>query len=237
MTIQAIVVDDERYSREELVYLLSMFKEIKIVGEADSAESAFPLVAKLEPDVVFVDIEMVGMNGLEFANIIKKFQRPPFIVFATAFPNYAVEAFHANAIDYLLKPFDEMRITETVNRIIQQLEPVKSKNPFKLAVQEADRILYIDPATILFIARSHKDTIIRTKTGEFTSKHTLKELEEKLSGYQFYRTHKSFLVNVHHICEVSSWNQSMYNIKVTGLPDQIPLSRNYVKELRELLEI
>ena len=237
MTIQAIVVDDERYSREELVYLLSKFKEIKIVGEADTAETALPLVAKLEPDVVFVDIEMVGMNGLEFANIIKKFQRPPYIVFATAFPDYAVEAFQANAIDYLLKPFDEMRITETVKRIIQQLEPIKPKSPFKLAVQEADRILYIEPASILYIARNHKETIIRTNAGEFTSKHSLKELEEKLSSYHFYRTHKSFLVNVHHICEVSAWNQSTYNIKVTGIPDQVPLSRNYIKELRELLEI
>ena len=238
MILKTVIIDDERFSREELAYLLSKYKEIEVIEEADCAETGLSIVAKTEPDIVFVDIEMTGLNGLEFAKITSRLKKPPIIVFATAFPNYAVDAFSINAIDYLLKPFEEKRLKETINRIILLLKPTLTHHSvLKLAVHEADRIRYIDPTCILYASRNDRVTIIRTSTGEYTSKYTLKELEEKLHGYHFYRTHKSFLVNVGKISEVSAWNSSIYHVRLSGIPEQIPLSRNYVKELRELLEI
>ncbi|MEK3980438.1 LytTR family DNA-binding domain-containing protein [Psychrobacillus sp. FSL K6-2836] len=238
MTYKTIIIDDERFSREELSFLLSTYKEIEIIAEADSAESGLILVAKNEPDIVFVDIEMTGMNGIDFAKITKQMKKSPIIIFATAFPNYALDAFETNAFDYLLKPFEKKRLDETIARIHLATKP--SVSPFvtlKLAVHEDDRIIYIEPNSILYISRNDRDTVIRTAKREFTSKYTLKELEEKLTGHHFFRTHKSFLVNIHQIVEVSTWSSSIYHVRVNGISEQIPLSRNYVKELRELLEM
>lgn len=238
MTYKTIIIDDERFSREELAFLLSTYKEIEIIAEADSAESGLILVAKNEPDIVFVDIEMTGMNGIEFARITKQMKNPPLIIFATAFPNYALDAFETNAFDYLLKPFEEKRLEETMARIYTATKlTVSLPLTLKLAVHEEDRIIYIEPNSILYIYRNDRDTVIRTAKREFTSKYTLKELEEKLTGHHFFRTHKSFLVNIHQIVEVSTWSSSIYHVHVNGVADQIPLSRNYVKALRELLEI
>ncbi|WP_144511750.1 LytTR family DNA-binding domain-containing protein [Bacillus sp. FJAT-22090] len=238
MTLKVVIIDDERFSREELSYLLSKHRDIEIIGEADSSEKGLTLVAKKEPDIVFVDIEMTGLNGIEFAKIASKLKKPPIIIFATAFPNYAIEAFSANATDYLLKPFDPRRIDETINRIKELSKPEHSRPTIlKLAVHENERIIYIEPSSVLFVYRNERDTIIRTSKNEYTSRYTLKELEEKLSDYNFYRTHKSFLVNIEQIAEVSAWSPSIYQIKLNGVSEQIPLSRNYVKDLRELLEI
>lgn len=238
MTYKTIIIDDERFSREELAFLLSTYKEIEIIAEADSAEGGLLLVAKYEPDVVFVDIEMTGMNGIEFARITKQMKKPPIIIFATAFPNYALDAFETNAFDYLLKPFEEKRLKETMTRIHSTTKTSVSPSVIlKLAVHEDDRIIYIEPSSILYISRNDRETVIRTAKREFTSKYTLKELEEKLTNHHFFRTHKSFLVNVHQIVEVSTWSSSIYHVRVNGISEQIPLSRNYVKELRELLEM
>lgn len=237
-TLKTILIDDERFSREELAYLLSSYDEIEIIGEADSAETGLTLVAKKEPDVVFVDIEMTGLNGIEFAKITSQLKKPPIIVFATAFPNYAVEAFSANATDYILKPFEEKRLSETIDRIsLLVKKEIQPPNVLKLAVHIDDRIIYIEPDSILYASRNDRDTVIRTVKGNYTSKYTLKELEGKLVGYRFYRTHKSFLVNIHQITEVSAWSTSIYQIRLNGIAEQIPLSRNYVKELRVLLEM
>lgn len=238
MTYKTIIIDDERFSREELAFLLSTYKEIEIIAEADSAESGLMLVVKNEPDIVFVDIEMTGMNGIEFARITKQMKKPPMIIFATAFPNYALDAFETNAFDYLLKPFEKKRLDETMARIHSSTKPsVAHSLTLKLAVHEDDRIIYIEPNSILYISRNDRDTVIRTAIREFTSKYTLKELEEKLTGHHFFRTHKSFLVNIHQIVEVSAWSSSIYHVRVNGISEQIPLSRNYIKELRELLEM
>lgn len=238
MTYKTIIIDDERFSREELAFLLSTYKEIEIIAEADSAESGLMIVAKDEPDIVFVDIEMTGMNGIDFAKITKQMKKPPIIIFATAFPNYALDAFETNAFDYLLKPFEKKRLDETMARIHSAIKPSASPSvKLKLAVHEDDRIIYIEPNSILYISRNDRDTVIRTSKSEFISKYTLKELEEKLIGHHFFRTHKSFLVNIHQIIEVSTWSSSIYHVRVNGISEQIPLSRNYVKELRELLEM
>lgn len=238
MTYKTIIIDDERYSREELAFLLSSYKEIEIIGEADSAETGLKIVAKDEPDIVFVDIEMTGLNGIEFAKITSQMKKPPIIIFATAFPNYALDAFNANATDYLLKPFEEKRLKETIDRIKSLTkQPIQPQTTLRLAVHVDERIIYIEPSSILYVSRNDRDTVIRTLKGEFISKHTLKELEEKLTGHHFFRTHKSFLVNTHQIIEVSTWSSSIYHVRVNGISEQIPLSRNYVKELRDILEM
>ena len=122
-TIRTLIVDDERYAREELTYLLEQFPDVKLVGEAESGEVAILKALQLQPDVVFLDIEMPKMNGLEAAKALVELKKVPLIVFATAYPEFAAEAFRINAVDYLLKPYDEEQLKQTIDRIEKRLYP------------------------------------------------------------------------------------------------------------------
>ncbi|PPA70630.1 LytR/AlgR family response regulator transcription factor [Jeotgalibacillus proteolyticus] len=240
MELRTIVVDDEPFSRQELVHLLKEHENINVAAEANSAEKALELILREEPDAVFLDIEMTGMSGVELAETLQKLKKPPSIIFATAYPDYAVKAFRLEAVDYLLKPFDEVQVAQTVNRLIQRFSlPEKNAGAVtgRLAVQSGDRILYLEPGSILYIYKEGRDTFIVTEKEKYPSKIALKELEGKLKGYSFFRVHKGYLVNMEKVEELVSWSPSVFQLKLTNSKDQIPVSRNYVKELREALEL
>ena len=122
-TIRTLIVDDERYAREELTYLLGKFPDVQVVGEAESGEAAILKALQLQPDVVFLDVEMPKMNGMEVAKSLVEFKKVPLIIFATAYPQFAAEAFRINAIDYLLKPYDEEQLKQTIGRIEKDVYP------------------------------------------------------------------------------------------------------------------
>lgn len=120
--IRTIIVDDEKYGREELHYLLRVFPNIVIVGEAQSGTEAIAKVMELQPDLLFLDIEMPEMNGKDVATIIKQMKQPPYIVFATAYPQFAVDAFQLQAKGYLVKPIDEVQLAETISQVEDALD-------------------------------------------------------------------------------------------------------------------
>lgn len=241
-TIKTIVIDDEPYSRAELIHLLNAYPAIEIIGEAESGKEGLEKSLMLEPNVVFVDINMGEMSGMEMVQLLKKVRKPPQIVFATAYPDYAAKAFRYNAIDYLLKPFSEEDLAETMERIMtcfdqEEGTSVNETLPSKLAIELDDSILYVSPKEILFCCRFDRETLIFTRDEKYQSKITLKDLEEKLQVYSFFRTHKSFLVNLKKVEKLVPWFNGAYQVKVTGYEKEIPVSRNYVKRLRELLEL
>ena len=219
-----------------------MDKQIEIIGEAPSGEKGLELIITKEPDVVFVDIEMPQMSGVELAEALKKLKKVPLIIFATANPEYAAKAFRLNALDYLLKPFDEEQVTETINRIKAHLQSVEKKEKVvspiaKLAVEDEGRIVYLSPREITYIFREDRETNICTKDNQYSARTPMKEIEEKLKGYPFFRTHKSYLVNLDKVEQLIPWFNGAYQVKVEGKKDEIPVSRNYVKALREHLEL
>ncbi|MBD7907463.1 LytR/AlgR family response regulator transcription factor [Sporosarcina gallistercoris] len=239
-SIRALVVDDERYAREELIFLLSRHPRVEIVGEADSGDTAIMQAIRLQPEVVFLDVEMPKMNGIEVAAVLKELKNPPQIVFATAYPQFAADAFRVNAIDYLLKPYEEDQLAQTLNRIKVQdaLETTpESSHPLgKLAIEREGEIVYLPISSILYICREGSLTRIVTKTGEHEVKLTLKELETRLSPFSFYRIHKSYLVNLLHVTRLSPWFNGAYQLEIDGYPEKLSVSRNYVKGLRAKLE-
>lgn len=241
MRMRVMVVDDEPLSREELKHLLCVYEQIEIIGEADCGESALEKVVTLQPDVVFLDIEMAEMSGLSLAKMLQRLKQPPSIVFATAYPNYAVEAFRYEAVDYLLKPFDEVQVGETVLRLVRKFEkerPASSEDTVrKLAIEEEDGIVYVSPHDILYCCREIKDTLIVTKQKKYYTKVPLKELEQKLKGNLFFRPHKSYLVNVEKVEQLTPWFNGAYQLTLAGTDEKIPVSRNYVKALRQRLEL
>ncbi|WP_332692536.1 LytR/AlgR family response regulator transcription factor [Halalkalibacter lacteus] len=241
-SITTVIIDDELHSRDELIFLLSRYKEIEIVGEADSGEKGLEIVMRKEPDVVFVDIEMPRMSGLELAKSLQNMKNVPLIIFATAYVDYAAKAFRVQALDYLVKPFDEEQLQETMERIKERLVTTDKSEEIttgiaKLAVEDEGRIVYLSPIDITYLFREDRETIICTKERKFSSRTPIKDLEGKLSGYPFFRTHKSYLVNLNKVEELIPWFNGAYQVKVVGQKEEIPVSRNYVKSLRERLEL
>ncbi|UFT98196.1 LytTR family DNA-binding domain-containing protein [Radiobacillus kanasensis] len=238
--IKVLIVDDERYSREELSHLLSTYTTIRIVGEADSGDQCITKALELQPDVIFLDIEMPKRNGMDTANMLKELKKTPLIVFATAYPNFAVEAFRQEAVDYLVKPFDPQELDETVHRLERYLLTDREENagptPFKLAI-EGEEIIYINPNDILFIYRDNRVTKIALTGEEFETKTPLKELEARLKEYSFFRTHKSYLVNLNHVSRLIPWFNGAYHLEMEGTKEMLSVSRNYVKALRAELEL
>lgn len=241
--ISVILIEDEPYSRAELRHLLSSEERIEIVAEADSGEKGLEMIIAHEPDVIFVDINMPQMTGIELIQIIQKMRKRPLVVFATAYPDYAAKAFRLNAIDYLLKPFDEDQLKETLERIDSALtnNDLSKEDGYmkfgKLGVEEDGKIVYILPTDIHYLYREDRETIIRAKNGKYICKLPLKELEQKLKDFPFFRTHKSYLVNLNAIVELIPWFNGAFVLKIDGVKEKVPVSRNYVKALRKKLEL
>jgi two-component system response regulator LytT len=241
-SITALIVDDERYSRDELKHLLGEYVSISIVGEADSGESAILNAVKLQPDVVFLDVEMPKINGMETAKSLRELRKVPLIVFATAYPQFAAEAFRYEAIDYLLKPYDEDQLKQTITRIQKLIDsPSEKKEALKpigkLAVESDGEIFYLEPKDIIYMYREEKVSKVVTKLGEYEMKTPLKDLEARLSTYSFFRIHKGYLVNLDYVTRLTPWFNGAYQLEVTGRNEKLSVSRNYVKALRTWLEL
>ncbi|WP_251550810.1 LytR/AlgR family response regulator transcription factor [Neobacillus muris] len=239
--IRTLIVDDEPYSRDELKHLLRAFPFIQIVDEAETGEAAIVKALHLQPDVVFLDIEMPRINGMEAAKAFSELKKVPLVVFTTAYPQFAVEAFRFNAIDYLLKPYDEEQLQDTIHRIEKKFsslfDPENERPAGKLAVESDREIYYLEPKDIFYIVRDDKLTKLITKTGEYETKTPLKDLESRLTGYGFFRIHKSFLVNLEYVTRLTPWFNGAYQLQIQGRKEMLSVSRNYVKALRTRLEI
>lgn len=235
--LKVYIVDDEPLARDELRYLLLRSKLVEITGEAASFEEALEQISAYQPDLVFVDIEMTDQNGLQLAKRLQELNPIPSIVFATAYDEFALQAFDLGASDYILKPFDEKRIQQTIEKIILQKTKRNhaiSTNPKRIAVSLEGRILLIDCESILYMTSADGKCTIFTDNQAYTISETLTMLEKKLSGSMFLRVHRSYLVNVEHISEIEPWFNSTYNITMkNGV--KVPVSRTYVKDLKELI--
>lgn len=255
MSIRVMVAEDERLAREELVYLLEQEDEIEILPQANNGRELLLYIEQYEPDVIFVDIQMPEISGLQAARMLSSRKNPPMIVFTTAHEDYAVEAFGLNALDYLLKPYDHLRLKETMSRIrsrmLSKTNPDESLSPkvpngrmhgtasrfTKLVIDDGSRKILIDPGAILYAERDERSVHIHTTDQKYTTKITLQQLEERLNEYSFFRPHRSYLVNLNMILELVPWFNGAYNVILKDKQrTQIPVSRSSVKDLLDLLE-
>ncbi|MGE7780476.1 LytR/AlgR family response regulator transcription factor [Peribacillus sp. NPDC097264] len=239
--IRTLVIDDERYSREELIHLLKQYPSIDIIGEGESGEQAIVLAMQLQPDVIFLDVEMPLMNGMEAAKALQELKNVPRIVFATAYPQFGVEAFRVDAVDYLLKPYDDDQLAETISRLeklfLQKEENRPVKSAGRLAVEVEGEILYIHPHDILYISREEKVSKIVTVDHEYEVKTTMKELEERLHEFPFFRIHKSYLVHLNYVLRLTPWFNGAYQLELKGRDEMLSVSRTYAKAFRAALEL
>lgn len=248
--LKALVVDDEKPARDELNYLLSFEEGISVVGEADSGPTAIQMAASLQPNIVFLDVEMRGLNGLETAKVLRAVVPGALIVFATAYDEYAVKAFEVGAVDYILKPFESDRISAAVLRLKSYLpqewaqaaarvDAVITGSKIvvqKLPVEKNGKIMLVNYNDILYAYARLGTAAAVTADGEYSFHGTLAEMEERLRGANLVRVHKSYIVNMDKVQEVIPWFKGTYWLKVEGLPDtEIPVSKNQIKEVKDIL--
>ena len=251
-TITSVIADDEILARNELAFLLRDFPEIEVVGMAANGIEAVGMVETLEPDLVFLDVQMPGLDGLGVIQQLRDRDIPlPHFVLATAFDQYAIDAFRLDALDYLLKPIEKDRLAETISRarrIMQDREKAAPLEAFaprasiqrsKILVRSAGRSYIVDAQDIVYATIDDGLITIVTSALEGESNYrTIEDLQSNLDPETFWRVHRSFLVNIHRIKEVIPWFKSSYQIRMDDKKQtEIPVSRVQTKRLRSLLKL
>jgi two-component system response regulator LytT len=266
MALRVVIVDDEPLARQELQYLLEAAGGVDVVGVGSNGIEAVELIKAQRPDVVFLDVQMPGLDGFGvLKKLLEKKTRMPQVVFATAYDRYAVRAFEVNAVDYLLKPFDRSRVGQTLEKararmpgtdgageagtaakldalirlVGEAAQPVAKAPTSKVVVRAQNRLLLVDQKEICFAAIEDGAISITTPAVEGQSNcRTLEELQEQLDPEAFWRAHRSFVVNIQHIREVVPWFKSSYQLRMDDPKrTEIPVSRNQTKRLRELFNL
>lgn len=247
--LKAIVVDDETPARDELSYLLSHEPDLEVVGQADSGTAAIALAAELKPHVVFMDIAMRGMNGLEAAGVIRKILPNAIVIFATAYDHYAVQAFEIGAVDYVLKPFEEERIHTAVERLktyrpaewqaagqrIDAALDAQKVTIHKLPVERNGKIVLVNYDDIIYVTTDPGQVKVVACDADYSYTGTLADIEQRTDGTKLIRVHKSYLVNLDKVKEVIPWFKGTYWLKmdhVSGI--EIPVSKSKIKLVKDL---
>jgi two-component system, LytTR family, response regulator len=251
--LSVVVVDDEQLARDELCFMLEGLDSISIVGRAGNGQEAIGLIEQLQPDVVFLDVQMPGLTGFEVARHVRKTSSQ--IVFVTAYDQHALEAFEVDAVDYLLKPVDLTRLTEAVDRArrrvsaerplndrlerIAQLVAERKSRREQLAIKIGERFLLVQADDIIYASLT--DDSINIVTGQvagISNFRTLDELHARLDPDVFWRVHRSHLVNINKIKEIVPWFSRNYILRMRDAKaTEIPVSRTQTKRLREYLKL
>jgi two-component system, LytTR family, response regulator LytT len=263
MPLTALIIDDEALARQELQYLLERAGGVDVLAQGTNGIEAVELIRTHRPDVVFLDVQMPGLDG--FAVLKKLLDRKmplPQVVFATAFDQYAVRAFEVNAVDYLLKPFDRKRVLQTIEKaharmtapaesasdakldallklMGEQAAPAPKSNSGKIVVRAQNRLLLVDQRDICFASIEDGAISVVTPTVEGHSNcRTLEELLDQLDPEAFWRAHRSYVVNIQHIREVVPWFKSSYQLRMNDpRKTEIPVSRSQTKRLKDLFNL
>lgn len=255
-TVSTLIVDDEQLARDELSFLLKDFPEIEILDAASNGLEATQMIEQLEPDLVFIDVQMPGLDGLA---VIRQMREKggllPHFVLTTAFDTYAIEGFRLQALDYLLKPIEKDRLVETIGRarrMVEERQTVQDRSTpdatsafkqnlqrSKLLVKANNRNLIVDAQDMIYATID--DGLITVVTTQFEGQsnyRTIEELQSNLDPNLFWRVHRSFLVNINKIREVIPWFKSSFQLKMDDKKQtEIPVSRIQTKRLRSLLKI
>ena len=241
MKLNAVIIDDEKDAIETLEIIINEFCEnITLVGKADNVNDAINIVSSTSPDIVFLDIEMPEMSGFDLLKLLpsEKFST----IFVTAYNKYAVDAFRANAIDYLLKPINVNDLNSAVSKVIKlngEVKPIdvnsiikQINNNTKLQVASIDGIEYIDIKDIILISADKSYAIIHLEDRTIISSRNLKFYEEKINNSHFYRAHNSYYINLNHVIKYSYKDGARIQLS-SG--QEIPISRSKRHEFQQIM--
>jgi two-component system response regulator LytT len=249
--ISTLLVEDEELALSELSHLLKDFPDIEVIGTAPNGLRAVEMIESLEPDLVFLDVQMPGLDGMGVLRKLRDKGIPlPYFILSTAFDQYAVEAFQLEALDYLLKPVERDRLAQTIERARRVVEerqraaeaaPPPRTGPIrnKILVRHGSRSLIVDASDIIFVTIDEGVITVHTNELEGHSNYrTIDEMQTDLDPDRFWRVHRSYLVNIDRIREVVPWFKSSFQIKMDDKKQTlVPVSRVQTKRLRHLLKM
>ena len=253
-TISTVVVDDEVLASDELAFLLRDFPEIEVTARGSNGLEAVDLILKLEPELVFLDVNMPGLDGLGVVRRLREMEvEPPHFIFVTAYDQYAVEAFRLEAMDYLLKPVERGRLAETIERARRAIQEKRSPEPApaaskaappaaprtKLLVRANSRNFIVDANDVIYATIDDGlITLVTTNLEGHSNYRTIEDLQANLDREMFWRVHRSYLVNINRIKEVVPWFKSSYQLRMDDKKHtEVPVSRVQTRRLRELFKL
>jgi two-component system response regulator LytT len=233
--LKALVVDDEAPARSELRYLLGECGGVEVVGEASNAVEALQLIKAIPYDVIFLDIQMPGLTGVQLAEVLAGLTQPPSIIFVTAHGEHAVKAFEVRATDYLVKPVELDRLKQALTRI----EPIAEQAPARverIPVEKAGKKLLVNVVDILYVMAKDDYSYLYTAADRYLSTISLAQLETKLEPVGFFRIHRRYLVNLSRVKEVVPMYGGTLLLTLSDeASTQIPVSRRRVPALKKAL--
>jgi two-component system response regulator LytT len=263
--LRAVLVDDEQLARDELAYLLGRVGGIEIIGQAGNGVDALTTIGRLQPDVVFLDVQMPGLTGFEVARRMLSSDAASHIIFVTAYDQHAIEAFEVNAVDYLLKPVEPSRLEMALDRArrrmssdravareevaagftsadlekIVQLVSERQQRRERLAIRVGERFVLVQAEEIIYASLIDEAiTVVTTQHIGVSNYRTLDELQERLDATVFWRVHRSHLVNINKIKEIVPWFSRNYILRMKDQKStEIPVSRMQTRRLREYLKL
>ncbi|MEF3244569.1 MAG: LytTR family DNA-binding domain-containing protein [Caldisericaceae bacterium] len=236
MDIRAIIVDDEEPAREEIKNALQHFPEIKVIGVFDDVINAFNFISNNVVDVIFLDINMPGISGIKFVSQSKEIENFPYVVFVTAYAEYAVDAFEIGALDYILKPVDEARLAKTVIKLRGFLNSrTTTRENFIIGVSNGELIPVKLKDIDYFFVEKNKLFFKKGKDVFYVKGISLQEVEDRLKDFGFFRINKEYVINLSKISKVIPWFKGKYIIEIQN-GDKLPLSPHRQKYFRDILK-
>ena len=245
---KVVIIDDEPLARSLVVEYLQQHSSIEIAAECNDGFQGFKAIMQHKPDLIFLDIQMPKINGFEMLELLDS---TPSVIFTTAFDEYAIKAFEANAIDYLLKPFskdrfdlaiqkwNEKKNTTSSNKNIQALLENTTKQPdekSRIVVKNGSDIRIVPMADVMYIEAYDDYVKIFTKDTYFLKKKTMNYYEQVLDSSQFFRTHRSFIINLQELTKIEPLEKNTYVVLLKN-GKRIPLSRTGYSKLKETLGV
>lgn len=242
---KALIIDDEMLARKLVREFLTKHPEIEIVGECADGFEGIKLINELNPDVIFLDIQMPKITGFEMLELIPN---PPHVIFTTAFDEYAIKAFDANAIDYLLKPFSKERFDHACAKFLDKKKDQpeistlleakhSSENPInRIVIKEGSEIIILLLEDISHLEAYDDYVKIHHKTKVYLKKQTMNHFENVLNSKHFVRIHRSYIININKLTGIESHEKNSYTAILTN-GKAVPISRNSYSQLKEILGV
>lgn len=247
--MKAIIVEDEFPAREELKYFINNFSKIDIINEFDNGLDVLKFIQSNEIDIIFLDINIPLLDGMLLAKTINQFKIKPYIVFITAYKEYAVDAFELEAFDYILKPYSDERIISMLNKIekIKNSKYIENSKEVECDISEHhnstvslwkdSKLRVVSVNDIYYCEARERETIVYTKEDSYIVKTCITDFNNNLPVNLFFKTHRSYIVNLSKIKEIIPWFNNTYKLRLKNMDNEVYVSRSKIKEFRKLMNI
>ena len=235
-----IIVDDEFPAIQELSYFIKNFSNIKISEQFDDSMKALQYLENHPVDIVFLDINMPKLDGIALSRIVKHLSSKPLLVFITAYREHAVEAFEVEAFDYVLKPYSEDRIVNTLRKLekcCSEKGPNAKCSNNKISLWKNEKLSVLSVSDIYYCEAHEHEVHVYTKDSSYTVSSSISDFHKKLTQANFFKCHRSFIVNLDKITEIIPWFNNTYMLKLEGLNAEIPVSRQNLSQFKQLMGI